>query len=1304
MVDSFSLINDGSNKTNTDLTIVKHKMSIDSSESSKAVEIVSETSKIEEAKASSSPLLTSLLLAGKKTNAVATSTNGQNHDASKQSNLANLSNTIMGARGATTIESNTQQESSEIIVVPTTSPAKFHPSPQSLLQNHEEALMTQQQHQIAVNLRSPEKQQIILNLNNNVNEATSNLTTQHTATPDATETETKITTTSYSSKTSSDNNLVKDNLLINNNSLSSSNNNKLLNYDALSCSNKFDLSAQQKPLNCNNNKSADSTIPSTSSSAESSSKSILENCLLQPATIKSTLLRTQNSSSTESQSNSQNNKMDESTLTQNSELPENRKVEPLKINLNRQPIRTVIKVPPSSNINSVDSPPKITIKPIKPPENEIIPKITIRPTLAPATVSPTSSSSSLSSSSSMENLAEPISNPASPQKTIQVVPKLHIKNLSESSGNCEVSEPYCVPKVSLRSVPTMVGTMPNQKHSSVIVNSLSSDSNDSGTSETIPKLTLRIDSNHLGGMSGSSSGNGTNNHHHHHFNSTNNDSLTASITPKVLSKNSQSILSKDGVKLTIKSIPEHPPPQIPKLTIKQDSENVFITTSTTSSDDPSSIPKLMIKSTAKSISSSSSAEQVPSPIPKLTIKPIVRHIEDEDSTGVGTTTIDTTVPKLNIKPIPPKPDDLSEQHQEAIPKITLKSITNNSNSDNSSFEKVVPKLVVKISKDQSSYDGGVETGTDCSSSRSPSPSPPITVPKLSIKLNPPASSEPIVISTTEKDKVKEKLKEKNKVKEKEPVPKILIKIPEPPSSDSQQSSDNNNSNHSKDSSKLSAQDTSPDVPAKIIKIPKKSFIASLAASEQNPPNDLHKQPLEINTSTTISNKTADSGQDSPRIILKINKTSKETITTEIISSAPPEKSTTINSISSNSIVSSSSNSNTSPLTSSTVIKTTILMGEQPAVATPDAKMSPTKPIISVKPASVLMPAAPACSSSPSLPHASLEIDSTCPVLSNALKTSSNDKSKLTDANHAQISSINNSNLVNNFKNSHHTGTKRAHTRSSALEMQDEEIEHVPTKMKKLTENIVDDSDVIIINDDSSNSMDMELAIPQTRLEAVKSVIVEPPIIKDSPPSKLEENRKNLSRTLTRIQKQRKDDEKKDEISLANCEKIQNILLINDGEGSSNDCIMIQEDPLMIENEKNEISQDSQDGVKKPANRQTRRSKRVVNFPTNIIATKQPAVIISPLKIEDENTNDADTIPSENDEKDLENEMDDDESQDLDDDSQDLEEDEGEETEEIEVEVKQRGRKKKEKDDEKTPKIKKDKSKSAAENNRVSAIK
>lgn len=59
-----------------------------------------------------------------------------------------------------------------------------------------------------------------------------------------------------------------------------------------------------------------------------------------------------------------------STTETNQLNVDNRRVEPLKINLNREPIKTVIKVPPLSSQEQQHSP-KITIKPLRPPSNQV---------------------------------------------------------------------------------------------------------------------------------------------------------------------------------------------------------------------------------------------------------------------------------------------------------------------------------------------------------------------------------------------------------------------------------------------------------------------------------------------------------------------------------------------------------------------------------------------------------------------------------------------------------------------------------------------------------------------------------------------------------------------------------------------------------------------------------------------------------------------------------------------------------------------------------------------------------------------
>lgn len=1048
MVDSFSLVNDG-NKDDNNLIIVENKMNIDNIEN-KSIGIVKEQTQTEEASSStsnsSSPLLSSLLQLGKSSSVAGTTANGQKYEHHYNSRLG----AIMGAKG-TNIGSNSKEQQSE---------SKHHLLHHHLnhlhQQNHEEASLMTQQH---LNLKSPEKAASSSSTNSTTNGSPSSAAT-HEAIVNLTATTSELKDT-----------------LISNNLNNNNNNNKLQNcYESV-------ISSDNNKSNNNNNLTVAAAASSSNNKSSNSNvsyppKSILENCLLKPSSVK---LVHQHESQTAFNSKMEDNKQQASTNYYNAsafqasaDLSESRKVEPLKINLHRQPIRTVIKVPPASQ-PPPESPPKITIKPIKPPENEIIPKITIRPVVN-TTVSPTlstSSTSSLSSGSSMENLAETGATiTGSPQKTIQVIPKLHIKNYTESlAGNLDASEPYLVPKLVLRSVPTTPTTMLNQKHASVIVNNTSSDSN-AIDSNNVPKLTIKMD-NHIG-----SANNGPgNHHHHHHFNS--------NSVKNQHGHHSQSVLSKEGVKLTIKAIPE---PAVPKLTIKTDNENMFVATQENNARCQSPIPKITIKSQQSSVTVS--------PIPKVTIKPIEKPPNEQQQ----------SVPKLNIKPIPvPRPAEL-EVEQEAIPKLTIKAVTNNNGADNggvSTFEKVVPKLVVKLPPKEQQSHYGTGPGTESNSS-SPSPSPPI-VHKLNIKPiqppdNPPQQSHQLQPS------------------EKEPVPKIHIKLDLP-------EADKKTSNHKDGADSMALS---------------KFSIKSLIETTESPYSS--QKPLEINTT---SNKSVDSGQDSPRIILKINKNSKETITTEIIPASAQQLST-------------SNSNNSSP---------------QPVIqVTPPAQEIPDKN------------------------------HKDAPAATNAQNPSIN------------ISNLvsNNSNFNNNNSNSNNSlvsGTKRTYPKRVEEEGLDMDSE-IPRKVIKVMPTVEDD---VIVLDDDSNSMEAtkESAKESEEKEQEKGKEKEREKEKIPPSSKLEENQKNLSRILTRIQRQRKQEE---EVEEKPTDKLQNLLILNDGENSSNDCIMIQDDPLRID--KSENSQDTlpdEDVVQ--VKRLRGRPRKPEKMPKPAPIVKQPSIVISPIKLD-----------------------------------------------------------------------------------------
>ncbi|KAL7036878.1 hypothetical protein ACKWTF_008978 [Chironomus riparius] len=502
--------------------------------------------------------------------------------------------------------------------------------------------------------------------------------------------------------------------------------------------------------NNNNNKVA---------SSETTTKSILENCLLKPSTVKS-----QQHHRLESQFYNKMNDSDyhhggsgsssATSVLKFAHQEENRKVEPLKINLNRdrerETLRTVIKIPQPHLYET--SPTKITIKPPHPPPDRNNSVITTSPNSASVSISPTLSSSSHSSESSYENFNDS----HQPRPSIQIVPKLHLR----TPPNHEQSELHIVPKLTITGLnsPQTSSTLHNQlQNEQAAMRDHSVNSILDGPA--IPKLTIKKDNNtHEGFYHLNHEGNTIpklhikTNHHHHHSS------------------------QKDGMKLTIKPLSEQPP--VPKLTIKTTDNDTKTIVNSVSFDNEQAIPKLTIK-----------ANQQPM-TPKLTIKPVVRPAEEQS---------------------PPQ--------EESIPKLTLKAVNNRS-----IFEKVVPKLVVKLPKetqpdDEEEDDDEEKESSSCSST--PSPPLPLTVPKLNIKQIP--------------------------IKE---VPKQPVK---------------------------NCTDSAPQSEVKF------SINRLIGTSEEvldeKMEENLVCKPLEINTSVL---KNADSGQDSPRIILKINKTNNESTTTEII--------------------------------------------------------------------------------------------------------------------------------------------------------------------------------------------------------------------------------------------------------------------------------------------------------------------------------------------------------------------------------------------------------------------------------------
>lgn len=379
--------------------------------------------------------------------------------------------------------------------------------------------------------------------------------------------------------------------------------------------------------------------------SESTAKSILENCLLKPSPHKNQRLESQfHPNMDEGEYHPHHHLGSPSTssvLKFAHQSEDSRKVEPLKINLNREPIRTVIKLPQS---HPYESHTKITVKPPPLDRNSLIP-VTVSPTL--------SSSSSLSSESSFENCNDNSNNQR--PSSIQVIPKLHIRNLLDGTNNHEQTELHIVPKLTitgLKPPKSTVNHVEQQQQQSVKDHSVNTILE---TNPVIPKLTIKK-ANH------------TSDYH------LNNDSNSI---PKLHIKTNHH-QAKDGMKLTIKPFVE---PSVPKLTIKTTADNdaVIVTNPEEGNEQQTAIPKLTIKSnqsltpkltiknvlrpmadeqeesipklTLKAVNNSATVQTFEKVVPKLVVKVPKEPIEDSNELS-SPSSMPSHAPKLNIKPIP----------------------------------------------------------------------------------------------------------------------------------------------------------------------------------------------------------------------------------------------------------------------------------------------------------------------------------------------------------------------------------------------------------------------------------------------------------------------------------------------------------------------------------------------------------------------------------------------------------------------------------------------------------------------------
>lgn len=373
-----------------------------------------------------------------------------------------------------------------------------------------------------------------------------------------------------------------------------------------------------------------------------------------------------------------------------------RKVEPLIINLNREPIRTGIKLQPDSSLVT----PKITIKPIVKPDVEIS-----------------------NHRISHEDYANHHTDEPMP-----VIPKLHIKmnhhhyaaeSHDEGSGNSGNSG--TVPKLTIR---TAASSSLNNVNSALSI----SNSNAMDGGNVVPKLTIKMDQLH----------HHSHHHHHHHHHSSYHQKRDSSSSPESVK------ITDDGTKIKIKKLIEPPLPKltiktvsletnsssssssldvalgsgdrltaIPKVTIKQtginscssssgsSSINAFsqnhpppMSASSATSDlcqpatelQPLTVPKLTIKVPSAALSSSSEETTTTAAIPKLTIKSVGGENDEQSFQIMNNNNNETmsfamleqqpAIPKLKVMVVPPKPPSEQATQQPAIPKLTIKPVIN----------------------------------------------------------------------------------------------------------------------------------------------------------------------------------------------------------------------------------------------------------------------------------------------------------------------------------------------------------------------------------------------------------------------------------------------------------------------------------------------------------------------------------------------------------------------------------------------------------------------------------------------------
>ncbi len=372
------------------------------------------------------------------------------------------------------------------------------------------------------------------------------------------------------------------------------------------------------------------------------------------------------------------------------EVMDNRRVEPLKINLNREPIKTIIKIPKhvvaAETKTTTTTVPKITIKVPQhhhhttgdddDDEEDAVVVVPKHKLIVDSSVS-TSSSSSSSSSSSQNCMSDP------PSET-HVIPKLTIRNSTNSFGIAGQSE--IVPKLTIKMdnhIGTTTTTQANNKDKTIN----HSDDKIKLTIKPIleppiPKLTIKTSK--------------TNSNDCVEVLNSNATKFSINVSGSGPSSPSSSTTAMNK----LNRIVTHPAPSksestVPKIKIKQ----------ITKTDDPlGEVPQFTIAKSDDMVFVANSKDNVLKTVPKLVVKLPPKEndneqnksetYDDSETTATPPQPVDEVVPKITIRQI--KQSEQNTTENIIIPKVTIRPIINpNNEADDTTETLITPKITIK---------------------------------------------------------------------------------------------------------------------------------------------------------------------------------------------------------------------------------------------------------------------------------------------------------------------------------------------------------------------------------------------------------------------------------------------------------------------------------------------------------------------------------------------------------------------------------------------------------------------------------